>query len=951
MIMVAKNLPFSIKKTERGEWIVRKIEEGNPLTGAERGLEEEGTFRNCIWVGGVSIADLSDKDRSDLTRIFLRKFNALPVFVNEPLWIQFCKRSLWPCLNSQLSTKNWDPEHWRAYKRTNTLFARAIIDSGILSPAPEDDLVWVQDYHLLLVPNKLRNFSVSCRVGLFIHTGWPTTEIFRILPMRGPILKGMLGADLIGVQTHNYAHYFLSACSRLLTADVSPTEVSYSGNTTKVGVFPVGIDLHYWQEIIKRPSVHQQAKKLKEMLKGKKIILGKDRLDSVMGIPEKLTAFADFFERFPEWQGKVILFQVCLPPSSFLVVPSDQTNSRAANTEDKDLRQLRATINELVGKINGKYSTADFTPIRYLDQGLNVEQLAALYLAADVLLITPLRDGMNLVGHEFEACRREPYGAQILSEFTGSALALPGAVLVNPWDVMEVSTAIDDALKMSETQRRLRHESNLNYVVKHTAYDWGKQFLDALGAVNMFTALPPLHTHEVISAFRQAKKRVLLFNYDGVLTPITKYYMDATPSSQLLKCLDVLSSKPKRNQVYIITGRDRLFMESFLGYLRVGMACEHGVFFRPCDKEQQWQHNIEDVSWKESIMPILQDFADRTPGSMIEEKEVNITWHYRNVDRDFASFQVNELLSHLQNVISKLPVDIVHYKKAIEIRPQNVNSGGVVRKILAMTPDADFVLCIGSDHTAEEMYSAVESFEPQIQEQATLVNRTTSDRFNGSSSSHSTDGSSPVEERRRSEQKSMQLAAHPLDTIYEGGTPVYYYSNSTVPTAAAVAEHRHRDAAPGDGRKDAAKLAEEKRNEMLRKFKQKKMQKETEKLKRKDLWDYVGSVQQHKAADGPQRSGESATADGGLTDDDAAAAAHRFVAPKRVFTCRVGKDDTNAAKPTAAKYYVRNPADVLAILKELRQITMDEALEKYQQIRKARGRRCMSAPHIALDTF
>ncbi|KAL6072926.1 alpha,alpha-trehalose-phosphate synthase (UDP-forming), variant 2 [Balamuthia mandrillaris] len=649
----------------------------------------------------------------------------MPVFLDmkeEAAWTHFCKSCLWPLLNSQLVSSDFDYDLWHAYKECNQKMAEAVYE--VCTSYRGEDLIWIHDYHLQLVPTKLRRMKgvgLNTRIGFFSHTPFPTSEIFRILPIRAKLLEGVLGADLIGFQTYHDCRHFLSACTRILALDSRPKGVEWAGRMVAVDIFPVGIDPDGLEKVMESEPVKERVKELKKQFEGQKILMGRDRLDPIKGIPHKLLALEDFFERYPEWQGKVVLFQVCLPP---------RFNTLAQN----DAQELSSQINELVGKINGKYSSADFTPIHYLHQHLPITEVCALYTAADVALLTPLRDGMNLTSHEYVTCQRDNHGPLILSEFAGSAQSLGGAVLVNPWDTKGVATAIHQALLMSETERKLKHEYNYRYIKRNTALLWGKTFLGELMRLERFSKVPPLNFDDVVSKYqscREGKKRLFLLDYDGTLTPIVKNPVDAVPSPRLVEALRRLCDDPK-NIVYVISGRDRDFLQQWLGYLPIGLSCEHGLFFRPYgggrrrgsgseiadgneDGEDGGNNNAEwedllsgmEFSWKDVVLPILEDYTERTPGSMIETKEVNLAWHYRCAEADFASFQAKELVVHLQNVASKLPIEILLGKKAIEIRPQNVNKGATVRKILSRHPLPDFILCLGDDRTDEDMFMAL----------------------------------------------------------------------------------------------------------------------------------------------------------------------------------------------------------------------------------------------------
>jgi trehalose 6-phosphate synthase/phosphatase len=695
-----KHLPLILEKTDEGYKITNSSL--GPLVSAYRLLAEDNKGLEFIWVGTL-LDYVPPEDRAALAKRIREEFNSVVIFLDDKVrrqWLSFCKTVLWPLLNSQLVTNKFEPALWQAYKSCNEQFAEAL--SKAVTGA-EDEVVWIHDYHLKTLPEKLRERGVTNRIGFFLHTPFPTSELYRILPVRGKLLQGILASDLIGFQTYHDCRHFLSACTRVLALDSQPKGVEWNGHMVAVDIFPAGIDPDVLEHTMEQPQVKKRVEELKKMFEGKKILMGRDRLDTIKGIPQKLLAFEDFLGRFPEWQGKAVLFQVCLPPRE------ERKTSKSQTSAEGELQELHAQINELVGRINGRYSTADFTPIHYLNnKNLSLDEICALYMAADAGILTPLRDGMNLTCHEYVVCQKGNYGPLILSEFAGSAQSLGGAVLVNPWDIRGVASTIAEVFSMNETDKKLKHEYNFHYVKRNTALLWARTFLSELMKIEVSTTVPKIKFNDVCSAYSQAKKRLFLLDYDGTLTPIVKNPQDAKPSPRLLKALKDLTAD-KRNQVYIISGRGREFLEQCMAGLPVGLSCEHGLFFRHYESDQ-WEDLLSgmEFTWKDIVLPILEDYTERTPGSMIETKEVNLVWHYRNADSDFASFQAKELVVHLQNIASKLPIEVLIGKKVIEIRPQNVSKGATVRKIMSLEPDADFVLCMGDDKTDEDMFAAIQ---------------------------------------------------------------------------------------------------------------------------------------------------------------------------------------------------------------------------------------------------
>lgn len=345
----------------------------------------------------------------------------------------------------------FDEDAWEAYNIANREFAKAIAPH-----VKKGDLVWVHDYHLFLLPKMLREElgedMKDIKIGFFLHTPFPSSEIYRILPVRDEILEGVLASDLIGFHTYDYARHFLSSCARLLGLHTDPSHVYYHDRVVTIGAFPIGIDPEKLIEGLKQPGAVERLKTLKKRFEGNRVIIGVDRLDYIKGVNQKLHALEVFFERNPEWVGKVILLQVAVPSRGGV----------------EDYKNLISTCNELVGRINGKYGTADYTPIHWLHKSVQFDELIALYAVSDACLVTSTRDGMNLVSYEYISTQEERHGSMILSEFAGAAQSLNGSIIVNPWNADEVADAILEAMTMDDELRKHNYEKLSKYVNKYT---------------------------------------------------------------------------------------------------------------------------------------------------------------------------------------------------------------------------------------------------------------------------------------------------------------------------------------------------------------------------------------------------------------------------------------------------------------------------------------------------
>ena len=278
------------------------------------------------------------------------------------------------------------------------------------------------------------------------------------------MLLGLVRCDLIGFHTYDYVRHFLSSVSRILRLNTTPNGFVFEGRQVTVGAFPIGIDIDRFTEGMRRKGVQDRMKALSNKFDGVKIIVGVDRLDYIKGIPQKLHAFEVFLTEHPEWIGKVVLIQVAVP----------------SRQDVEEYQNLRSMVNELVGRINGKFGTIEFTPIHFLHKSVEFEELISLYGISDVCLVSSTRDGMNLVCYEYVACQQAKHGTLILSEFTGAAQSLNGSIIVNPWNVEEISVALYDSLTLPEEKRIANYSTLYKYISKYTSAFWGESFVAEL---------------------------------------------------------------------------------------------------------------------------------------------------------------------------------------------------------------------------------------------------------------------------------------------------------------------------------------------------------------------------------------------------------------------------------------------------------------------------------------
>lgn len=584
---------------------------------------------------------------------------------------------------------------WADYVRMNQLFADRILH--VYQPG---DIVWIHDYHLMLLPSMLRQRVPNIYVGFFLHVPFPSSEFLRCLPRRKDILTGTLGATMIGFQSYSYSRHFNSCCKRILGFESSSAGVDAYGAHVAVDVFPIGIDAAAVQRsAFADPVIEQNMSSIRQLYAGKKIIVGRDRLDTVRGVSQKLQAFEIFLERYPEWREKVVLIQVTSPTS----VEEEKEDSG---------HKIEHKISSLVSKINGQYGSLSHSPVQHYPQYLSSHEYFALLRIADVGLITSVRDGMNTTSLEYVICQKDHYGPLILSEFSGTAASLGNAIHINPWDLGGVAEAIKEALEMPEEKKKGNHERLYSYVTTHTVSTWSNNFLKRLltnlTSFSQSDLTPALDRVKMVSQYHKARKRLFMFDYDGTLTPIVKDPHAAIPSDRVLRTLKALAADP-RNAVWIISGRDEKFLDEWMGHIsELGLSAEHGCFIRQ-PRSDDWENLTEkiDMGWQKEVMEVFGHYTERTQGSWIEKKRVALTWHYRQADPDFGAWQAKECKKSLENTVAKKwEVEVMSGKANLEVRPQFVNKGYIATRLvneygnLAGEPP-EFVLCLGDDATDE----------------------------------------------------------------------------------------------------------------------------------------------------------------------------------------------------------------------------------------------------------
>ncbi|AKT42123.1 bifunctional alpha,alpha-trehalose-phosphate synthase (UDP-forming)/trehalose-phosphatase [Chondromyces crocatus] len=689
LLIVSNRLPVTVR-TDRGELSVAPS-----AGGLATGLRGPHTKSDGLWIGWPGdVSHLDDAQRGSLDEK-LEAMRAVPLYL-EPEEVTryyegYSNGVLWPLFHYMVDRIPLVSTDWEVYQHVNQRFA----DLTVARYRP-GDTIWVQDYQLMLVPGMIRERLPSATIGFFLHIPFPSSEAFRILPRREEILTGLLGADLIGFHTFSYLDQFARSMMRILGLDVEVDRLRYAGRNVRLGVFPMGIDAAHFSQVATSPELATEADAIRQRAAPCRILLGVDRMDYTKGLTRRLLAYERLLARSPELHGKVRLVQVAVP----------------SRTEVDAYVTLKTQVDELVGKINGEYGTIDWTPIHYLYRSIPESQLIALYRAADVMLVTPVRDGLNLVAKEFIASRVDDDGVLILSELAGAASELGEALRVNPYDIDATAGAMAQALALAPEERRIRMSALRRRIMTHDVHRWVSLFLGTLE--RSATQREPAGAREspaeqidaVVTSLRAAPSLLLLLDYDGTLVPFAATPPQAAPDEALLALLRDLARRPA-TRVHVVSGRPHQDLERWLGALPIGLHAEHGLWSR-LTPDADWHRNIDpQTQWKDHVRPIVEQFVSSTPGSLIEEKVASLAWHYRMADPGFGASQAKELRLHLGALLSNQPLEILQGHKVVEIRMHGVNKGAIVPLVLSPEPSDEAILALGDDQTDEDLFAAL----------------------------------------------------------------------------------------------------------------------------------------------------------------------------------------------------------------------------------------------------
>jgi len=686
LLIVSNRLPVTVNK--QGKTLSFKPSVGGLATGLSSLSEKE----QCRWIGwpGIATDDITQDDKEQITDE-IKGHNCRPVFLSSSdinnYYHGFCNKTIWPLFHYFPLYTIYEERHWQAYQQVNESFCDAVMEL-----AQPGDRIWIHDYQLMLLCEMIRRRLYDVQIGFFLHIPFPSYEIFRLLPWRSEILTGLLGADLIGFHTYDYVRHFLSSVGRIAGIEHAMDNLTVHNRIVKVDAFPIGIDYKRYSDSFSRADVKKHVATIRERVGKRKIILSVDRLDYTKGIIQRLEAFDLFLSQNPEYKENVTMIVLAVP----------------SRTGVEDYMDLRKQLEGLVGRINGEHGSIGWMPVWYLYRMVQFERLAALYNIADVALVTPLRDGMNLIAKEYVATKKDGRGSLILSEMAGAASELGEAIIINANDKASIIRAIKEALEMPESEQIERNKAMQSRISRYTVNRWASDFLECLADVKRaqdelsVQKLTSKNRKHLAEAFKNSTKRLLLLDYDGTLIGFSDRPEKAGPDRKLCQLLSSLN-KNSNNEIVIISGRDKDTLERWFSGFDISLIAEHGAWLKPRNS-RKWAL-IEPLrdDWKDNIRPVLELYADRTPRSFVEEKDFCLVWHYRRSDSALANIRSQELRAALMDLTANLNIGVFEGHKILEVKNIGVSKGRAAQ-IWLQKDKWDFILAAGDDYTDDELF-------------------------------------------------------------------------------------------------------------------------------------------------------------------------------------------------------------------------------------------------------
>ena len=687
LLLVSNRLPVTLRRSRSGKTEIVKSS-GGLIAGVGPVHQSQGG----LWFGYPG----EHMDEEARAALDAARYVPVPVSASEMrgYYSGYSNSSLWPLFHYFPERARFERREFEAYRTVNERFADTIAERAL-----PGDTIWVHDYQLMLLPSLLRERLPDTRIGFFLHIPFPSSEVFGLLPQREEILRGLTGADLIGVHTYDYARHLVSSFRRYLGVFGHEGTINIDGRDVQIAAHPLGISVEDVRGYAYSSNAESRVADLMRDMRGRQILLSVDRLDYTKGLPLKLEAFRAVLANYPKWRDKIVLIQVAVP----------------SRTNIESYRAQKAEVERLVGEINGAFGRPGRVPIHYIYRSIPSAELGALYRIADVAVVTPLRDGMNLVAKEYIAAHSDAPGVLVLSEFAGAASELGEAIRVNPYDVDGTAQAINQALEMPVTERLTRMRAMFRRVKGNDVHAWYRRYRRALDRKSVDDVTVPVRyspetlVKKVAPELRKAGRLLFLIDYDGTIREFVSDPFAASPNEETLSTLKGLAAI-KGARVVIVSGRGRETLEEWLSDTGVGLVAEHGLWFR-LSPDQEWHGDGDqiDQTWKTHVRSVLDEYVDRVPGSLVEEKVASLVWHYRAAADDLANWQARELADYLEEFLASEPLEVLVGAKNVEVRQHGLSKGAAYERIQAEIGPFDFELAIGDDRTDEDLFAAVPS--------------------------------------------------------------------------------------------------------------------------------------------------------------------------------------------------------------------------------------------------
>ncbi|KAJ5774248.1 Trehalose-phosphatase [Penicillium paradoxum] len=691
------------------EWVVKAAEQGHGgLYNAIHAAEKSSLLDEKMWVGtlGMPTDTLADATRAEVAAALEDGYDSLAVVVSdnefEGHYTHYCRAVLWPALHYQIQDgprhTEYDGYSWVQYLKLNQAFAETIIEHW-----KPGDKIWVHDYHLLILPGILRERLPQAEIGFFLHTPFPSSEIFRCLAKRDQLLDGLLGADLVGFQTEEYCNHFLQSCSRLRRLEVSATQVYLNSRFVSVLSYPMGIDTMSLRLLRQSTEVKGWIHSINLNYHGKHLIVARDRLDAPGGIKQKLLAYELFLETHPVWREHVVLIQVM--------------------SSSSETPELESQVSKIALRINATYANITHQPLVLLQQDICHSQFIALLSVADIFMATNLREGMNLTSHDFIHCQdgaltSHQHGSLILSEFVGSASVFCGHnLLVNPWDYKQCADAIRTALEMSPMDQKRNWDFLLDCQSRYNAVEWHKSLQYSLTractlqTVRRPNRISPLSFHELRISYLAARTRIFFLSDDTIFGPDlgTEGFVVSTKAFASLYAL----IEDRNNILYILSNRSVEQLQKSLQNIpeELGFIVENGCFLKEPDMAI-WIPFVprSTMRWRPGIQKMMEYFNERTEGSTIEERRCSLTFHYNGAqDPEVAARQASELADQINGARGRADFHVVREPTSVKVEPPHASlgTGRAAGYVLDHLPNArypEFIFAVGSSRSDEALF-------------------------------------------------------------------------------------------------------------------------------------------------------------------------------------------------------------------------------------------------------